>query len=126
MERVLIRRAIEAMTNAYAPYSKFPVGAALLTAEGEIITGCNVENASYGLTMCAERVAMYTACCKGKPEITHITVAANTDEPISPCGACCQVMVELAPNAEIILTNRDGSQTITTKIEELLPFSFQL
>ena len=95
----LIAAAKEAYKNAYAPYSKFSVGAALKLKDGSIINGANIENASYGLTNCAERSALFTAFTKGyrRDDIEAIAVVANTDRPISPCGACRQVISELMP-----------------------------
>ena len=121
----LIAAAKEAYKNAYAPYSKFHVGAALKLKDGNIINGANVENASFGLTNCAERSALFTAF-KGyrRDDIEAIVVVANTDRPISPCGACGQVISELMPkHAQVILlSNKDEVKTYT--VEELLPYSF--
>ena len=122
----LIAAAKEAYENAYAPYSKFHVGAALKLKDGNIINGANVENASFGLTNCAERSALFTAFTKGyrRDDIEAIVVVANTDRPISPCGACRQVISELMPkHAQVILlSNKDEVKTYT--VEELLPYSF--
>lgn len=122
----LIVAAKEAYENAYAPYSKFHVGAALKLKDGNIINGANVENASFGLTNCAERSALFTAFTKGyrRDDIEAIVVVANTDRPISPCGACRQVISELMPkHAQVILlSNKDEVKTYT--VEELLPYSF--
>ncbi|HHY59602.1 MAG TPA: cytidine deaminase, partial [Clostridia bacterium] len=87
----LLAAAQEASRRAYAPYSRFPVGAALLTADGQVFTGCNVENASYGLTICAERVAVAKAVSEGYKDFQALAVWAATEEPVSPCGACRQV-----------------------------------
>ncbi len=122
----LITAAKEAYQNAYAPYSKFPVGAALKLKDGSIINGANVENASFGLTNCAERSALFTAFTKGyrRDDIEAIAVVANTERPISPCGACRQVIRELMPkHAQVILlSNKDEIKTYT--VAELLPYSF--
>lgn len=122
----LIAAAKEAYENAYTPYSKFNVGAALKLKDGNIIKGANVENASYGLTNCAERSALFTAYTEGyrREDIVAITIVANTDRPISPCGACRQVMSELMPqDADVILlSNKD--EMISYKNEQLLPYSF--
>ena len=96
-EKRLINKALSAMENAYAPYSNFPVGACEKTSDGEEIIGCNIENASYGLSMCAERVTLFKAYSEGKKDIVALAVAANVEEPVSPCGACRQVISELAP-----------------------------
>ena len=118
--------AVKAMENAYVPYSKFKVGAALLLKNGEIITGCNIENASYGLCNCGERTAMFRAYALGyrKDDIVALSVAGATDGPISPCGACRQVMAELLrPETPVYLTNVKGDVK-ETSVEELLPYSF--
>ena len=117
----LIEAAKEAYQNAYVPYSKFPVGAALKLTDGTII-----ENASFGLTNCAERSALFTAFTKGyrREDIEAIAVVANTDRPISPCGACRQVMSELMPAdaTVILLSNKDEIKSY--RVVELLPYSF--
>ncbi|NLU10866.1 MAG: cytidine deaminase [Tepidanaerobacter acetatoxydans] len=125
-EKELVRKALSAMKNAYVPYSKFPVGACAVTADGEEVLGCNIENASYGLTICAERVALFKAYSEGKKDIVALAVAANVDEPVSPCGACRQVISELAPKAVVYLTNKDGSKIKRMTAEELLPYGFKL
>jgi len=122
----LVKRAIEAMENAYIPYSKFPVGACVKISDGLEFTGTNIENASYGLSMCAERVALFKAYSEGKRDIVAIAVAADVDEPISPCGACRQVISELAKDAVVYLSNRDGSKVKKMLPEELLPYGFEL
>ena len=122
----LMEAAVKAMENAYVPYSKFKVGAALLLKNGEIITGCNIENASYGLCNCGERTAMFRAYALGyrKDDIVALSVAGATDGPISPCGACRQVMAELLnPKTPVYLTNVKGD-IMETSVEELLPYSF--
>ena len=108
-EKSLIAAAKTARLNAYAPYSQFQVGAALLTESGEIFTGCNVENISYGLTICAERVALGSALAKGHRTFHMIAIVADTNTPISPCGACRQVMAEFAPELKIVLSNLQGA-----------------
>lgn len=122
----LILKAIEARENAYVPYSKFSVGAAVLTTNGDVYLGCNIENASYGLCMCAERNALYNAYCHGvtQDDIEALAIVADTELPVSPCGACRQVINELFPkNAPIYLANLSGDVKETT-IEELLPYAF--
>jgi cytidine deaminase len=126
MIRELISAAVAARTHAYNPYSKFAVGAAVHTVQGKIFTGCNIENASFGLSICAERVALFKAYSAGQRDIIALAVAADTDEPVTPCGACLQVLAELAPKAQIIMTNRDGSKVKTGTISELLPLAFKL
>ncbi|MGB9813323.1 MAG: cytidine deaminase [Thermovenabulum sp.] len=125
-ERELVLEAIRAKNNAYAPYSKFKVGAAVSTKNGKVYNGCNIENASFGLTVCAERVALFKAYSEGEREIDVIAVTADVDEPVSPCGACRQVILELAKGARILLSNKDGSKILATKPEELLPYGFVL
>lgn len=121
----LLRRAREAASAAYVPYSHFPVGAALVTASGDIFTGANVENASYGLTVCAERTAVFAAALAGHREIAAIAVAAPRAVRASPCGACRQVLNEFKPakgELDIVLESGDGYQTTT--LSALLPMAF--
>ncbi|KAM4611953.1 cytidine deaminase isoform 2-T2 [Polymixia lowei] len=109
---------------AYCPYSRFPVGAAVLTADGTIITGCNVENASYGLTMCAERTAIQRAVAEGHRKFTAIAVACDIkDQFVGPCGACRQVLREFGSDWIVYLTKLDGSYK-ETSLNELLPLAF--
>ncbi len=122
--KLLLDKAKEAREKAYAPYSKYRVGAALLTVEGDIFMGCNVENVSYGLSMCAERTALFTAIAAGKRDFSAIAIVASSPE-VSPCGACRQVLCELAPQAEIITFSRAGDIKIK-KVAELLPEAFNL
>lgn len=116
--------AIEASKYAYVPYSKFPVGAALLTSDGKLFTGCNIENASFGLTNCAERTAIFKAVSEGHKELSEIAIFGETQKPVSPCGACRQVMAEFfEPTAKVTLIAKDGRTTLTT-VRDLLPYSF--
>jgi len=122
----LKQSAIAARLNAYVPYSQFKVGAALLDAEGHIHHGCNVENAAYGPTNCAERTALFRAIADGakKGSFQALAVVGDTDRPISPCGVCRQVIVELcAPDMPVWLGNLGGSWSRTT-VAELLPGAF--
>jgi cytidine deaminase len=120
----LIEIARQVREHAHAPYSKFRVGAALETADGRIFAGCNVENSSYGLSMCAERVAIFKAMSEGVREFDRIAVIADTDSPVRPCGACRQVISDLFPkDAEVILSNLQGDIEVA-KISELLPAPF--
>jgi cytidine deaminase len=124
----LIRAATEARESAYAPYSRFRVGAALLTMDARVFTGCNVENASYGLSNCAERTALFSAIAAGyRPgDFTHLVVIGDTERPIAPCGACRQVMVELGGAQLIVVqTNLYGAITEATAAM-LLPGAFAL
>ncbi|MFV9511031.1 cytidine deaminase [Tepidibacillus sp. LV47] len=120
----LVQLAKEAREYAYAPYSKFKVGAAVRTKNNKIYKGANIENASYGLTNCAERTAIFKAISEGDLDLEEIAVIADTDRPVSPCGACRQVMAEFfAPNAKLYLANLRGDMIITT-VKELLPGAF--
>jgi len=117
----LINHALSAREKAYAPYSGYKVGAALLTADGEIYEGCNVENAAYGLCMCAERTAVFKAVSDGERHFTAIAVA--TENGGSPCGSCRQVLREFAPDLTVIITDTAGNFRETT-LADLLPDSF--
>jgi cytidine deaminase len=114
--------AWQARDRAYAPYSSFRVGAALRTKSGQIFTGCNVENLSFGLTICAERVAIGTAVAAGETEFEAVVVVAESSEPVSPCGACRQVMAEFGSDIRVTSLNREGTAFQTT-VGELLPRS---
>lgn len=122
----LIVKAKEATSNCYVPYSKFKVGAALLTKDGTVFQGANIENASYPLCMCAERNALYSAMNHGykKEDFVMIAVTGKTEGPISPCGACRQVMSELLPSSATIILTNDKGKIRETNINELLPFAF--
>lgn len=119
----LIQAARRARRHSHAPYSGFRVGAALLTSTGRIVTGCNVENSSYGLTMCAERTAIFKAVSEGIHRFSAIAITADRNSPIPPCGACRQVLWDLAGNITIILDSRRGSP-LQLKLENLLPIPF--
>jgi cytidine deaminase len=124
----LISAARAAREKAYAPYSNFHVGAAVLTKDGQVFTGCNIENASYGLCNCAERTALHSGIAAGcQPgDFTHLAVIADTPLAVSPCGSCRQVMLELGgPQLIVIQTNLRGD-VITTTAESLLPGAFSL
>ena len=120
----LIQKALEARKESYSPYSKFAVGAALEAEDGTVILGANVENASYGLTICAERVALVKAVTQGIKKFKRIAVIADTPGPVAPCGSCRQMLNEFAPNLEIILANIKG-QSETTTLDQLLPKAFR-
>lgn len=120
----LIKLALGAKKFAHAPYSKFKVGSALLTEDGEVFTGCNIENSSYSLTICAERVAVFKAYSVGKKKFKSIAIVSDSKNFISPCGACRQVLMDLAGGElEVILTNSKGEKKVF-KLKELLPFPF--
>jgi cytidine deaminase len=121
----LVQVAREAAVRAYCPYSRFQVGAVVLTEKGEIHGGCNVENASYGLTICAERNAVFQAVARSSSElrIKAVLVYTPTDTPTSPCGACRQVLNEFGPDAEVICVC-DGPEMIRTTLRALLPQAF--
>jgi cytidine deaminase len=119
----LLKAARKARLNAHAPFSKFQVGAALETANGKIITGCNVENATYGLTICAERVAMFKAISEGHRRFVRVAVVADTEMPTPPCGACRQILWELGGDLEVILGNLVAEKG-RHWLRELLPLPF--
>jgi cytidine deaminase len=121
----LLEAARVAMKNAYAPYSRFRVGAALLTTTGALFTGCNVENASYGATNCAERTAIFSAVAQLGPQlkVRAIAVVNGSDAPCSPCGVCRQVIYEFGPNAVVFFRGVKGWKT--TSIDKLLPEGFR-
>ncbi|MBS3887246.1 MAG: cytidine deaminase [Dethiobacter sp.] len=120
----LLASARKAWEQAYCPYSRFPVGAALLTSDGEIFIGCNVENLSFGLTVCAERTALCSAVAAGKRQFSGMVVVTDTQEPETPCGACRQALYEFSPNLWIVTANLQGQQRVY-RLCELLPAAFQ-
>ena len=122
----LIEKAIQASKNSYSPYSNFPVGAALLTKDGKIYQGCNIENASYGLSNCAERTCMFTAYADGirKDDIVAFALYSPKDHMVSPGGACRQVMVELLPKDCPVYIVYGNKQYVKTNVEQLVPYSF--
>ncbi len=120
----LIIEAKKAMAFAYVPYSKFQVGAALLTKSGKVFTGCNIENASFGATNCAERTAIFKAVSEGEVAFDKIAVVSSTGHPTYPCGICRQVMAEFMPEAEVIFD--DGSEVRVIKVSDLMPYRFEL
>lgn len=121
----LLAKASSARESAYAPYSGFRVGAALRTVRGDVYVGCNVENASYGLTMCAERAALFKAICDGKREFSALAIVVDADDLATPCGACRQVLAEFAQDLVITLGNRNGAVE-TYRLAELFPAPFKL
>lgn len=119
----LVQAAIDVRNRAHAPFSNFKVGAAIEDATGRIYTGCNVENATYGLTVCAERVALFKAISEGAAKLTRIAVVADTDVLTPPCGACRQLLWEFCGDAELILANLYGRQE-TMSIKQIFPRPF--
>lgn len=122
-EKKLIEAATRVRENAYAPFSKFKVGAALETDDGQIIVGSNVESASYGLTVCAERVAVWNAISQGKRKIVKIAVVADTEDLTPPCGVCRQIIWEFGGNIPVIFANLQG-KVETVQMKDLLPRAF--
>lgn len=127
MLSTLAAAARTAAEAAYAPYSRFKVGAALLADDGRVFTGCNVENSSYGLANCAERTAVFKAVSEGARRFIAIAIAGGADEPATPCGACRQVLAEFCdPAMTVRCTNLQGTQVRDYTLGELLPGSFRL
>ena len=122
-KKELIDAAMKVRENAYAPFSKFKVGAAIETEDGQIIDGCNVESASYGLTVCAERVAIWKAISQGKRKIKHIAVVADTEDLTPPCGVCRQIIWEFGGDIPVTMANLHG-KTETVQMKDLLPRAF--
>lgn len=120
----LAAAALAARLHAWAPYSRFAVGAALLCEDGTIVTGCNVENASYGLTVCAERTAVLKAVSEGRRRFVAIAIATDMEEPATPCGMCRQVLAEFALELPVLLVNPAGARR-TLHLSELLPGAFR-
>ena len=123
MYESLLAAARQVRLHAHAPYSGFKVGAALETAGGVIITGCNVENVTYGLTICAERVAIVKAISDGETKFTRIAIVADTDKPTPPCGACRQILWEFGGDLEVILANLQEVKGVY-RLADLLPLPF--
>lgn len=121
----LLEAARRAREAAYAPYSRFKVGAAVLTAAGEVFSGCNIENASLGATVCAERVAIFTAVAAGQRAFTALAVMADTPEPVPPCGLCRQVLAQFSPNCRVLMANTAGRWQLVN-LSELFPLAFHL
>jgi cytidine deaminase len=119
----LAARARAAMKYSYSPYSRFRVGAALLTSEGTVYTGCNIENSSYGLTICAERTALFKAISEGEKKFIALAITSDEDTFTPPCGACRQVIMDLAGSIDIILSKKSGSLKVLRTVD-LLPLPF--
>lgn len=125
VENALISAALAARQRAYAPYSKFQVGAALLTTNGDVFAGCNVENASYGLTQCAERVAVASAIVAGSRQFSALAIASSGG--VMPCGACRQVLAEFCPDLSVLLIDADRPEHLTrTTLADLFPGRFRM
>ena len=119
----LCQAAVAMLDRAYIPYSHFPVGAALECADGTVFTGCNIENAAYGCTICAERTAIFKAVSEGHRDFVRIVIAGKSEDYCVPCGSCRQVMMEFAPEMEVICLNGQG-QAKSFRLRELLPYGF--
>jgi len=119
----LAAQALAARKHSYSPYSHFRVGAAVLTKSGEVFTGCNIENSSYSLTMCAERTALFKAVSEGHTKFRAIAIASDQNGFTPPCGACRQVLIDLAGNVDVILTKKNG-ETKVVNMKGLLPHAF--
>lgn len=122
----LVEAAVAARARAYAPYSRFRVGAAILTDTGAVVPGCNVENVSYGLTNCAERVAIGAMVAQAAGRPVAIAVISDAPAPITPCGACRQVLAEFAPEARVLCCSADGSQRVVRAVADFLPGAFDV
>lgn len=124
--RELYKIALENLKYSYSPYSNFPVSAVLLTSKGNLYLGVNIENASYGLTICAERVAIFKAVSQGEKNFEKIIIVGKDGNGIPPCGACRQVIMEFSPEMEIVLFNSKENKFLIYKAKELLPSTFKL
>ncbi len=122
-DQALVDLAFAMLERSYAPYSRFPVGAALLCPDGTVFTGCNVENAAYGSTICAERAALVKAVSEGRREFTVLAVAGNSGDYCWPCGACRQMLYEFAPDLTVLVARGDGDY-VKLPLKELLPHGF--
>lgn len=122
-ESELVKAALGALARSYSPYSKFKVGAALETKSGRIFAGCNVENASFGLALCAERVAACTAVAAGDSQFVRVVIVTSNGRPTPPCGACRQFLKEFAPAMDVLMVGRSRIKTVS--LEELLPTPFE-
>lgn len=123
IKTLLINEAKNAAKSAYCPYSEYAVGAALISSDGRVFSGCNIENASYSLTMCAERVALFKAVSDGVKKISAICVFSDCGKMPYPCGACRQALVEFAEEDAAVIVS-DGEHTVETTLEELIPYTF--
>ncbi len=121
----LIKRARDAQKQAYVPYSRFHVGAVLLTEDDQIFSGCNVENATFGATICAERTAVFSAVCHGARRFTKIVIVSDDEDPVMPCGTCRSVLFEFSPDMEIIAVGSSG-KVEKIQLSQLYPKGFRL
>ena len=119
----LVKIAEQAKENAYVPYSNFRVGAAILAVDGQVFSGCNIENASYSLTNCGERTALFKAVSVGAREFRAVAISTDTKDITSPCGSCRQALIEFGDDIDIIMANVDGEYKVC-KLKELLPLAF--
>lgn len=119
----LIRQAQKARAHSHSPFSRFRVGSAVLTTTGRIFTGCNIENSSFGLTICAERTALFKAVSEGHSKFKAIAITTDEVAPIAPCGACRQVIMDLAGDIDVIMVGRNGTRRVV-RLTELFPFPF--
>ena len=119
----LCRAAVAMLDRAYIPYSHFPVGAALECADGTVFTGCNIENAAYGCTICAERTAIFKAVSEGHRDFETLVIAGRSDDYCYPCGACRQFLAEFAPDMEV-LSAMGGGRYVSNRLSELMPYTF--
>jgi len=124
-DKELIKKADTVKENAYVPYSGFPVGAALMSKDGTVFTGCNVENATFGATICAERTAITKAVSEGHKQFSRIAIISEATDYCLPCGICRQVLMEFSPDIELLCAKADGSYE-SYRLEELLPHAFRL
>ena len=122
-EKELCQKAMDMLQRSYVPYSHFPVGAALECEDGTVYTGCNIENAGYSATVCAERTAVFKAVSEGHRRFKRIVVAGRSDSPCVPCGECRQVLSEFSPELEVICLDKDGNE-LALSLTDLLPHSF--
>ncbi|MEO0086416.1 MAG: cytidine deaminase [candidate division WOR-3 bacterium] len=122
--RRLVAAARKASLRAYAPFSRLRLGAAVLTSGNRIFSGCNIENSSYGLTVCAERVAVFNAVCAGHRDVRAVALFTDASRPVPPCGACLQVIAEFGENPEVLLAGRAGVERL--RLSDLLPRAFRL
>jgi len=123
-KKALVAAAVKARRHAAAPYSRFPVGAALLADDGRVFTGCNVESASYGLTVCAERTAVFKALSEGARGFRAVAVVTAADQPTSPCGACRQVLWDQCRDIEVVMQTTDGRRA-ESRLAALLPHAYE-